>query len=59
MAQATTQFAALVQWIITFALTGGFWRFVGVWLLVLALTRILWLVRVRVTRGDDDKAKRR
>lgn len=44
--------AALVRWIITYSLSGGFWHFAGVYLIVCAITRIFRLVKVNVSRTE-------
>ena len=41
-------FAALIRWIITYAVSGGFWHFMATWIIVGALIKALWLVRVDV-----------
>lgn len=50
---------ALIRWIIEYALSGGFWHFVAVFLIVRAITGITTLFRVSLThkveKGKGDK----
>lgn len=43
-----TELASLVRWIIVYAVNGGFWHFLAVYLIVVAIARIFRFVRVDV-----------
>lgn len=45
----------LIRWIITYAVSGGFTHFVGVYLILVVLARTLGFVRVNVTRKTVTK----
>jgi hypothetical protein len=47
----------LIRWIITYAVSGGFWHFVAVYLICAVLVRTLGLVRVNIERktASDNK----
>lgn len=47
--------ADLIRWIITYAVTGGFWHFVAVYLIVLAVARVTTLVKVDGSKTTVEK----
>jgi hypothetical protein len=45
----------LIRWIITYAVEGGFWHFVAVYGITVAIARIFNLVRVNLTTKRKSK----
>ncbi len=50
--------AALVKWLVVYALDEGFWHFVAVFLLIRAITGITTLFRVSITNKAPPKEKK-
>ena len=54
-----TEFANLIRWIVTYAVSDGFWHFMAVWIIAGCLVKALWFVRVNVTikrKAKKDKS---
>lgn len=50
--QALTDF---LRWLVTYAVSGGFWHFVAVLLVIKAIARITTLVSLEFTRNEEKR----
>jgi large-conductance mechanosensitive channel len=49
----------LVEWLVTYSVSGGFWHFVACFLIIAAIARIFRFVHVRVRINKKTKTKKK